>query len=371
MKNDSSFRGGGRGARWWLGRLSLGLGVLAVTLAAGTTLTSAKLKRDLNAQYPPPGQLVDVGGYRLHLYCQGSGGPTVVMDTGTGGNLLAWSSVQPEVAKFTRVCTYDRAGLGWSDPSPRPRTTEVMVDELHTLLERAGVPQPYVLVGHSFGGLNARMFAHTYPGEVAGLVLLDSQHEQGESRFPQEYAKNYQTFGDMAGLLIRTRIASLLGSVNAIRPLMLDQKDVAALAPEQAGAYVALQRLNGIEGSLAEFTGLTASFAQGRAAGIADLGDLPLVVLSHEVCEGCGTTPEMVAQVEQVHQQLQAELAAQSARGRHAVASGSGHHIPRDRPDLVIEAVREVVEVVWNDWAPKRHGTTGINTDPGALRHAG
>ena len=120
-----------------------------------------------------------MGGYRLHLYCTGTGrpgSPTVILDEGQAATSLGWSKVQPGVASFTRVCSYDRAGYGWSDTSPLPRTAGRMVAELHTLLARAGVAGPYVLVGHSYGGLLMHLYTYTYPQQVAGLVLVDSAH---------------------------------------------------------------------------------------------------------------------------------------------------------------------------------------------------
>ena len=132
--------------------------------------------------YPPPGQLVDVGGYRLHINCVGTGSPTVVIDAGWGD----WSGVleqrvQPEAAKTTRVCTYDRAGMGCSEAGPLPRTAEHFARELHTLLQHAGVPGPYVLVGHSLGGAPVRVFAHAYAADVAGVVLIEFD-EPGSGR---------------------------------------------------------------------------------------------------------------------------------------------------------------------------------------------
>jgi pimeloyl-ACP methyl ester carboxylesterase len=124
--------------------------------------------------YPPPGQLVDVGGYKLHLYCTGTGTPTVILDPLFPGTVSNWAWVQPEIAKTTRVCAYDHAGLGWSDSGPEPRDEKQQARELHTLLTNAGVPGPYVLVGHSLGGLSVRMFADQYPSEVAGMVLIEA-----------------------------------------------------------------------------------------------------------------------------------------------------------------------------------------------------
>jgi pimeloyl-ACP methyl ester carboxylesterase len=119
--------------------------------------------------------MVDVGGYSLHLYCTGEGGaPTVVMDSGLGGTVLDWQLVQPEVVEFARVCTYDRGGMGWSEPGTQPRTSQQFIEELHALLSNAGVEGPYVLVGHSLGGVNVQLYASQYPDEVAGMMLVDS-----------------------------------------------------------------------------------------------------------------------------------------------------------------------------------------------------
>ena len=119
--------------------------------------------------------MVDVGGYRLHINCTGEGSPTVVIESGWGDMSATWGWVQPEVAKTTRVCTYDRAGMGWSESSPQPRTAREYAKELHTLLKKANEPGPYVLVGHSMGGFTVIVYAHDYPAEVSGLVLVDAQ----------------------------------------------------------------------------------------------------------------------------------------------------------------------------------------------------
>ena len=150
-----------------------------ITLAAG-----AIAKSNLAKQNPAPGQLVDVGGYKLHINCMGKGSPTVILESGQGDYSLTWAYVQPQIAKITRVCSYDRAGLGWSDPSPNPRTASKQVEELHTLLVNSAVQGPYVLVGHSRGGMLVRMYAHNYPNEVISMVLVDSLHEERFIRNP-------------------------------------------------------------------------------------------------------------------------------------------------------------------------------------------
>src|SRR5438445_4750230 len=154
-----------------IGLLLLGLSYQAITSALDAS------------HYPPPGKLVDIGGYRLHINCTGTGSPTVILDAGLGGTSLDWSKVQPAVARFTRVCSYDRAGYGWSETEPGPRTSQQMVTELHLLLAHAQINGPYLLVGHSLGGLNMRLYAYHYPGEVAGMVLLDSTSEHQFAQF--------------------------------------------------------------------------------------------------------------------------------------------------------------------------------------------
>ena len=135
-------------------------------------------------RYPPIGKLVDVGGYRLHIHSAGKGGPAVVLDAGLGGTSLGWSLVQSEVATFTRVYSYDRAGYAWSDESPSKRISHNLAEELHTLLLKANIPGPYILVGHSFGGCNVLMFADMYPEETLGVILVDSVQEEMLQELP-------------------------------------------------------------------------------------------------------------------------------------------------------------------------------------------
>ncbi len=154
-----------------------------VLLVGGTIYQQIATKRD-DLQYQPVGKMIDVGGYNLHMIDSHVGKVTVVIDSGAGGKTLDWCLVQPEIAKFARVITYDRAGYAWSDASPLPRTSENIVKELHTMLHNANVPAPYILVGHSFGGMNMRLFAAQYPDEVAALILVDAAHEDLYEKMP-------------------------------------------------------------------------------------------------------------------------------------------------------------------------------------------
>jgi pimeloyl-ACP methyl ester carboxylesterase len=290
----------------------------------------------------PIGQLIDLGGYRLHLACQGEGSPTVVMEAAIGETGLMWSLVQPAVAKLTRACVYDRAGLGWSDPSPRPRTAAVMVEELHTLLATAEVPGPYVLVGHSLGGLLVRLYAARYPQEVAGLVLVDSAHEQQYARAPTEIRELIPQVEDQ-GRQQFEGVKALIAS-GSLDPAMLPVPP--QLPPAAAEIFRALVAASPkhVETYIAEQQAVQAIHAELAAARITSLSDLPLVVLSHSQPMAMpGLTDQVNQAYEQLWQELQAQLAGLSSRGRLVMAENSGQYIQLERPQLVIDAIGEVV----------------------------
>jgi len=160
-----------------------GAGLLGV-VCAGIVYERVGEQTD-RRRLPQIGRSVDIGGRSLNIYCSGDGTPAVIFDSGAGEPGYAWSNIQPEIAKLTRACWFDRAGSGWSDPGPFPRTSAAMSHDLHELLHRAGVPPPYVLVGHSLGGLNARVYNGMYPSDVAGMVLVDAAHEDEPKRAPK------------------------------------------------------------------------------------------------------------------------------------------------------------------------------------------
>lgn len=298
-------------------------------------------------RFPPTGNLFDVGGYRLHLDCRGDGRPAVIMEAAIWDFGLTWGLVQPEVARFTHACVYDRAGLGWSDPSPRPRTAQVMVEELHALLNAAAVPGPYVLVGHSFAGMPVRLFAHTYPGEVAGLVLVDAAHEDQNRLFPPEIgASEPDLFVAQLQFLQGVREQVAAQGHEAVPPML---NAPGHFPPEVAGPYQALlvNTLPRLDALIGELSALEETRAQLRAARVRLPPDLPLRVLAHghpQVVPGLSDGAN--AAYEAAWQAIQADYAAQSSHGALIRATNSGHMIHHDEPALVVEAIRAVVELV-------------------------
>ena len=172
----------------WIRRGLLGLVIGLVALAVIGAIYQAIATEIYQRIYPPPGELVDVGGHSLHINCVGEGSPTVILESGLGTMSVDWANIQPEGANTTRVCTYDRAGTGWSEPGPGPGDPQQIAGELHTLLGNAGIDGPYVLVGHSFGGLYVRMYDDLYPNEVEGMVLVDSSHPEQSTRSAEAQA---------------------------------------------------------------------------------------------------------------------------------------------------------------------------------------
>jgi pimeloyl-ACP methyl ester carboxylesterase len=320
--------------RWalWTGRILLGLLALMVLLAASGATYEAIMAAGDTKRYPPPGQLVDVGGHRLHLHCVGEGTPTVVLDAGLGAFSLDWGAVQPHIATRTRVCAYDRAGLGWSEPGPRPRSPQQFAAELHTLLTNAGVEGPYVLVAHSISGKTARLFASQHPNDVAGIVLVDARHESVDDHLtPEQVAAEdaqQQDFQDMIKWMARFGLVRLLWA--PAWPSMLPGSE--NLSPESRTAIGVLQaRPRQIKNALAEGQGRTESNSLLRAA--APPGDKPLVVVAS--AQSIDHLP--------FWKEAQETMAGLSSNSRLIVAS-SGHAVHFEQPALVVESIRQVVE---------------------------
>ena len=303
---------------------------------------------------PPPGTLLDAGGVRLHAIVRGEGRPTVVFEAGTWDLGLTWAKVQPDVSTFTTSVAYDRAGLGWSEGSPAPRTAGSMVDELRALLRAAHLEPPFVLVGHSFGGLVVRLFAFRHPDEVVGMVLVDAAHEDQLERFPPEVREVQPTLYAMQ-IEHLGKVRDQLAAGSPVDPSMVGVPQ--DLPDEAIAGYraVVTSSASRIGTMIAELEGLEASQDEVRAARRAGLGDMPLVVISHgepaPLPPIVGGGPAVADAYEASWQEMQVELSRLSSRGSRVVADGSMHMIHHDVPELVVDAIRDVVEEV-----DRRHG---------------
>lgn len=315
----------------WFGRIVRILLVLVVVLVgAGFLYENVSESRDRRFN-PPTGRRFDVGGYKMHIDCTGQGSPTVVLESGLGDTYISWRKVQPQISKFARVCSYDRAGLGYSKSSSRPRTSKVIAEELHALLEAADIAPPYVLVGHSMGGFHVRVFASLYRNEVAGVVLVDASHPDQENRFPPEL-KNLE-----GSWMRESEFLAYTMPLGVPRLLNLCDDDPVARAAEC--------NFHSARESVAELKAFPESAAQTAASGTLD--DLPLAVLSRDPDKPSADLPADLAQpTNAAWEKMQEQLAHLSTRGTRTVAKNSGHYIQIDRPDVVIDAVRSVVEQV-------------------------
>ncbi len=283
----------------------------------------------------PPGQRLDVGGYKLHIHCQGRGSPTVILDAGVGGFSLEWLPVQRALSAHTRVCAYDRAGYGWSDMGPLPRTTARISDELQRLLAAAAVQPPYVLVGHSFGGYSVQHYARSNPDKVAGMVLIEASHPEQVERLPQYRQPRRPALGGRRVALLRQL---------RLHPNYPE--------PYEGLAYQLITTWKTAMTVHEEMEHFPRSAEQVRQAG--ELPDVPLLVLTR----GLRVWPHTAYgdAMEFTWMALQDELAELDADAVHLIAEHSGHSIHMDEPGLVINAINTLLNRIDNEGIVARHG---------------
>jgi pimeloyl-ACP methyl ester carboxylesterase len=299
----------------WTMRMFVVLGAFLIVVAlSGATYQWLATRQELAAT-PPPGHLVDVGGYRLHLWCTGDGAPTVVLDTGLGGSSAGWGFVQPEVARFTRVCSYDRAGMGYSDPGPSPRTARRIASELAELLARSGIAGPVVLVGASIAGFDVRVFASDHPERAAGLVLVDASHEDDVHEVPR-----------------MARFVPLLSTIGVLRLFGPSfGQNIESLAPSvRQFAQATRFRAAGYQAAADEIIHIRESAEEVRSS--RRKLTIPVLVITGG------------RRADENWRQLQRDQASLSERGCLMIAEQSGHVVPIDQPEVVVDAIRIVVE---------------------------
>jgi len=331
----------------WLKRLGIGIGALTIGLL-GVGVVYEQLARYRAARdYPPPGQLVDIGGRRIHIDCRGSGSPIVIFETGldyTGS--LSWDRVHDAVARTTRACAYDRAGVMWSDPTPGKQDGERVADDLHAALAAAGISGPLVMVGHSLGGPYVMNYIRKYGAQVKGVVFVDASHPDQATRMSNPKMEKAAAGGAwIQNALVATTWTGLMRAISpapAIPGMSARTKMIGAAYQPQT-----------IAGSMKESASLNTILAQ--AGKLRTLGDRPLVVLTagepypKEMLAATGLTPAEAAHMQETWRELHLDEARWSTRSRQELVPDSGHFIQDKRPDVVIRAVRDVVAMVGAD----------------------
>lgn len=320
---------------------------IALLLVGGCTYQRIALART-REQYPAPGKLVEVDGHLMHIHCEGSGSPTVVIDAGNGSFSVEWMPIQGELSQTTRVCVYDRAGYGWSKAGPHPRDGAQVVSELHTLLQVGGEASPYLLVGHSLGGVHVRLFVTKYPDEVAGLVLVDTAHPL---TITPEFEKQMQTsigFYRVLNLMAGSGLLRILGPLGGKDSLPTTARK---LPTELQEIYLnLLLDPNQYATAISEMEQLPQTFQQTsqKMTGEHPLGDLPLIVLTAGQTSAPGSTPfnEQNVPVSNSQIELQLELAGLSSRGEQRVIAESGHSVHLDAPEEIIKAICDMLEMI-------------------------
>lgn len=313
--------------------IGLGLG------SVGALWNYLAVRRD-RVNNPPPGHIYEVAGYPMHLYCTGTGSPTVILESGHGEDFTVWGKVQPALSKVTRTCSYDRAGFGWSAPQPGERDAAHIARQLHALLAVAGIDEPVVLVGHSGGGLYARVYAAYYPAAVAGLVLVDAYSPTPLPKPPFSRALDQHSWLEFAA--VKTMVA--LGVARVAR--QCDE------VPSGLEAYAGWIKASAcyypvLDEYVREDDALGTSRVEGAITG--PFGSLPILVLSQD------TTRPMPAFLQKrvsvadwaaysaAHDEEQIAYLRLSTQSRRVVAKGSGHYLQYDRPDVVVNEIERLI----------------------------
>jgi pimeloyl-ACP methyl ester carboxylesterase len=327
----------GRRTRIVLKSLAL---LIATALVAGIVYEQFGRRRD-RKRFPQIGRSVGIGGRTLNIFCSGAGAPPVIFESGGPGPGLEWEAFQPEAAKFTQACWYDRAGEGWSDLGSYPRTSVAIAKDLHELLKRAGVPVPYVFAGASFGGLNSRVYGGLYPNEVAGMVLIDSAHEDELRRAPKFFLGRTVPRFLWHPLQMAFEAAAFVGLLRLTRSSPTQDKDPSQMTREEI-IEALRQRPKSLVGNVSAGIVLPESFAEGSS--VTRIGDFPLIVLTagQSLDFGDAELNREAAAYQQVWiHEIQPKLVGLSTHGRQIVVPNANHgSIPQE---LIISSIREVV----------------------------
>jgi len=340
----------------WAKRIGIGLLALIVVVVAGGSGYEAIARHQAASDYPARGRMIDIGGRSIHLDCRGTGSPTVVFESGLSATgSLDWDAVHDQIARTTRACAYDRAGLMWSDPKSSHQNGDAIAEDLHATLATAGEKAPFVLVGHSIGGSYATIYTKKFPGQVSGLVLVDPSHPDQERRVDIALKQPMAT-ADESRAPASERIPADLAWTGLVRLMPTpDLSDGVKSVPADVVVKGVAYFPTSFSAMLDEVDAMRETFKE--AGAFRQFGDRPLVVLSaasvsDKDLNRSGKTRKGYDADRALYMTLHAEEASWSTRGRLVLVPDSSHVIQYDRPDLVIAAVRDVVASVRNPAAP-------------------
>lgn len=321
-------------------RLMAGALAVLVLLGVGCSIYEVRAETAVATQYPAPGQLVDVNGRTMHIYCEGEGSPTIILDAGQGGWSSDWADIMPQLSENNRVCAYDRAGYGWSEPADGERSPQDAADDLANLLSTAQIESPYVLVSFSHAGLAARLFAAQHSDVLAGLVLIDPATEFDNEIMSADLMRQQQSAVGMFngfGFAAKIGLLRLLGTEN-----MADSAPFIGTDPANPDVYYTfISDPQWWETSSQEFA---SQLNDDHLAMVRDNGaipNIPLVIIGSDVLDTTGNAA--MTGLQEARHEVLSELATQSAQGEFVIAKGSTHSIPNDRPDVVLAAIESVV----------------------------
>lgn len=346
MTAQATIRNGKRRGclRWGLAAVGGSFALCMLLFLAAFAVEKITLAQ-LASKYPAPGQMVDIGKYSLHIYCAGdpAATPVIVVSPGSGMSSAHWPLVQPEVARFARICVYDRPGTGWSFVAPQGQTYQEEAQDVHALLQKAGIPGPYVLVGHSLGGGVMQVYATLYPQDTLGMVMVDTRTRDIESKYPPEYTQSIRMQLQGSHAFSIPGVFRLLNWFGAFRTqagyehLPPDLREIAYGLDYNSRAF-AYQK-----SELPSYEEREALFV---SAG--PLPDVPLIVIAHGITEGLqiGGADSVTQQADQVWLDEMKKLSTETSQGRFLVAENSGHNIIMEQPSIVVDAIRTIVEQI-------------------------
>ena len=320
-------------------------GIAVVSIFSGTYYQSYTTRIDLN-NHPAPGNIFRVDDINLHIHCSGEGPISIILEAGLGESSLSWHPVFSDLARKNRVCTYDRAGMGWSDGINKQLSLDEISAHLHSLLQKASVFPPYVLIGHSRGGIYVRNYYQQYKDDVAGMVLIDSTHEQAGNRLYK--------FNQMAYLkqLLQIMVAVPLSKVGLVRLMGWADADRMPTPLPQGilEAKTAIQNTTQTAQAIVNEIRVMRRFLEEPSKPPSSLDNLPLAVLTSKENyfpkENQPSTDTEETQSLKLKWKMQEELAELSTNSKHIVAEKSGHFIMYDQPDLVIRTIQDIVDHV-------------------------